>query len=208
MRATYLILILMFSVGIVLAEEGDPNTCAAIKNDVERLECFDLIFSKSVIVNDEDKSAEAVESAWHQRIDQSKIDDSKSVYLWTANVEPVSNEYGRNEPILLIIRCLENTTSMHFQFDRFFMADGQGAGRVTFRVDDREAFSLNLTESTDHRALGLWRGGVSIPFIKRIMDGDKLIVRARPYSGSFFTTSFNIAGLEEEVKPLREACHW
>ncbi|RYF35466.1 MAG: hypothetical protein EOO38_28875 [Cytophagaceae bacterium] len=88
------------------------------------------------------------------------------------------------------------------------MSSLQGAGRVTFRVDNQKAETKNFEESNDHEALGLWSGGSSIPWIKSLFGGDRMYVEATPYSESRISDFFPIAGLEESVTPLREACGW
>jgi type VI secretion system protein VasI len=218
MRAVTFLGVFFLSIGSVYAQNGKPEACALIPSDEVRLACYDKIFANesgedegapdSSDVEKEEPTPKDIVSSWVTRSTKSEIDDSQTVILRTRNIETVYNEYGREEPITLIIRCMENTTSMYLSFDRFFVADHQGAGDVTFRVDDNKAFTRSLRESTDNHALGLWRGGNAIPFVKRIMGGDKLVVRARPYSGSYFTTSFDIAGLDQAIQPLREACHW
>ena len=65
-----------------------------------------------------------------------------------------------------------------------------------------------MRESTDNRALGLWRGGESIPVIKSMLGKRRMIVRATPYGDSPFMAEFIIAGLDEEIEPLRNACSW
>jgi type VI secretion system protein VasI len=87
-------------------------------------------------------------------------------------------------------------------------SENNNYGDVTFRVDDQKARTVGFEESTNKRSLGLWRGGRSIPEIKRLFGGKKLIARMTPYSENPFTATFNITGLEEAIEPLRKACHW
>jgi type VI secretion system protein VasI len=79
---------------------------------------------------------------------------------------------------------------------------------VTYRLDDKPAKRKWFGESTDHKALGLWGGGNAIPFLKEIMAGQKLLVRATPWSDNAVTGEFSIIGLDEAIKPLRKACGW
>ena len=88
------------------------------------------------------------------------------------------------------------------------MADIQGKGRITYRLDSEDAARHTFRESNDNQALGLWSGGQAIPFIKGMLGHDRMLIRATPFSDSTVTGEFNIAGLDEAIKPLREACNW
>jgi len=81
-------------------------------------------------------------------------------------------------------------------------------GDIDYRVDTEKAKKVSGSASTDNKALGLWGGGKSIPVIKQMIGKEKIVVRMTPYSESPFTATFNIAGLAEAVKPLREECRW
>jgi type VI secretion system protein VasI len=87
------------------------------------------------------------------------------------------------------------------------MSDHQH-GKVIYRLDEKPAGEKNMRESTDHKALGLWNGGASIPFIKQMFSHEKLLIRATPHSESPVTATFAISGLENAIKPLRENCGW
>jgi type VI secretion system protein VasI len=65
-----------------------------------------------------------------------------------------------------------------------------------------------MEESTNNRSLGLWSGGRSIPVIKQMFGKKQMIARMRPFNENAFTVTFNISGLEEASKPLRNACGW
>lgn len=177
------------------------ESCAAIADNTRRLACYDMEYRPATTVS--------VSSKWDVSESVSRIDDSKSVTLYLTSDDTFPGKYSRGrESATLIVRCLENTTSAYFRFGDHFLADIEGYGRITYRIDDAEARTESFRESTDHKALGLWRGGQAIPFIKRMMEGDAMVVRATPYNESSITTTFTIAGLSDAVVPLREACGW
>lgn len=88
------------------------------------------------------------------------------------------------------------------------MSDYGSKGEITNRLDKEDAKSRDFTESNDNEALGLWHGGVAIPFVKELFGHDTLLVRATPYSESAVTMEFDISGTEVAATPLREACNW
>lgn len=44
--------------------------------------------------------------------------------------------------------------------------------------------------------------------IKDMMGKTEMVVRMTPYSESPFTATFQIAGLEKAIEPLRKECGW
>ena len=88
------------------------------------------------------------------------------------------------------------------------MADIQGYGTITYRIDDQPARKKEFGESTNNEVLGLWNGGTAIPFIKSLFGAETLRVRAMPFNESALETTFSVAGLTEEIGPLRKACGW
>ena len=108
----------------------------------------------------------------------------------------------------LNIRCMENVTTIYVDFDGDYMSDIAGRGVVTLRVDKSAATKHEMDVSTDNTSLGLWSGGRSIPVIKRMLDGDTLLVQAIPVSASPVLAEFPIHGLGAAIGPLREACKW
>lgn len=147
-------------------------------------------------------------TSWTTTAGKSEIDDSPTVFLRAVASSDVPARFGGRTKPVLVLRCLENTTSAYIRFDGLFMSDIDSYGRVTFRVDKNKATTNRLRVSTDNEALGLWSGGQSIPFIKSLFGGERLVVRATPYGESTITFEIPISGLSDEVKPLRQACNW
>ena len=191
--------------GILLAQasaQDDPKTCAAISDDARRLECFDLIFKKSSM------TTLAPKSDWIVKEEKSKIDDSTNVLLTVSSVEPIKNQYGVETNLDALIVCREKKTDFYIVFGGHFMSSIEGYGKVTFRLDKQPAFQRQMTESTDHKALGLWGGANAIPFIKSLFGGSDLFVRATPYNESAVSADFNVSGLKSAIAPLERACKW
>lgn len=125
-----------------------------------------------------------------------------------------SNEVGdcgwnNGSKISLVLRCHENTTSLYFVTGcRMTSGDYNDYGDISYRLDDDRARTVGGHESTNNRSLGLWTGGRSIPVIKQMFGKTQMVVRMTPYGENPFTATFDIAGLNEAISPLREACHW
>lgn len=65
-----------------------------------------------------------------------------------------------------------------------------------------------MDASTSNRALGHFSGGKAIPLIKRMLGKEQMLTRFTPFGESAVTANFPIKGVEEAIKPLREACKW
>lgn len=192
---------------------SEASDCHMFTSDTVRLGCYDKAtgFSAEVTSEPEDASDEKpkpkVPSKWSVSTKKSDLDDSTNVYLALTSDDYIRGRFGESGPMILNINCRENTTRLYIIFNGMFMSDYQ-YGTVTYRLDNKKAAKKRMQESTDHEALGLWNGGASIPFIKKMFGHEKMLVQATPYNESAVKATFTIAGIEEEIKPLREACNW
>lgn len=174
--------------------------CAQVADDRLRLECYDLEYRKTAEIT--------TESEWSVREEVSRVDDSRNVFLTVSSKEAVRSPFGRPASAELHIQCRENTTLLFVVLGGNFLSDIQGYGEVTYRIDTKPASRINMTVSTDNKALGLWSGGKSIPFIRSLFESSNLLIRITPYNQSAITVDFPTQGIEEAVKPLRSACKW
>ena len=202
----FLLAVLIFwsiAISTGVSNASEATDCAKISDPDDRLNCYDEIFRVTA------PSPEIVTGIgkWSVSSTTSKIDDSKNVYLRLDANDTVRGRYGDRVRVSITVACTENTTMIYFDFGGHHMSDYQ-YGTITYRVDDKKARKKRFRESTDNEALGLWNGGSSIPFLKSIMSGKSLLVRATPYGESAIDSVFEISGLQNALKPLREACHW
>ncbi|AQS50748.1 hypothetical protein PAEH1_02780 [Paenalcaligenes hominis] len=212
MRTSVLLLAASLSFSVSAQTPDDLIRCSVASDSTERLKCFDGLASKEQARRDEaakkDLSAPKSTGDWRVQIDQSPIDDSKTVVLVSKTKDTIPGRFKEVSSPSLVLRCLRNTTSAYINFDGHHMADIQGYGKITFRVDKNKAFSRNTDVSTDNKALGFWSGGTAIPFIKQLLGGETLLIQATPFSESPITFTIDISGIDEAVKPLRETCGW
>lgn len=199
MRATFVLSAAMW-LTLTLPGAADPAACAAMAEPNLRLGCYDDLF-RTV-------TAPEVPGAWSVQVDKSQLDDSTSVYVSLESIEPLRAKFGPPEPARLLLRCKEKVTVAFFVFGGHFMSDNRGGGRIDYRIDTAAAKHRSFGESNDNKALGLWSGKTAIPFLKELMTGQSLYVRATPFNDSMVEAVFPIAGMEAAIKPLREACGW
>lgn len=183
--------------------EVELAQCAEIENALERGQCYDALVERLELAPKAQHSRPS--GHWKQRVDKSKFDDSKSVYLHVdADEEIQIGRYDVVQPILLM-RCHENTTAIFISFDHFLGSDDIA---IEYRIDREKTRSAVWYISSNHNSIGLWRGRTSIPFIRRLFGKDRILIRLTPYGDSPVTASFTVTGLRSAIGELAEACRW
>ncbi len=196
-------LIFNFVCHLTVDAQSSGESCAQISDDDRRLGCYDSIFNQTST----ERSAED-RGKWIVREETSKLDDTANVHLLLISEDKHRDRFGGSTSSSISIACRENATSLWVRFADEFMSDNAGGGRVTYRIDEARAQTKNFRESNNNQALGLWNGGSSVPFIKSFLDAETLLLRATPFSASSVTATFDVRGLAQAIKPLRDACSW
>ncbi|HGG03962.1 MAG TPA: hypothetical protein ENK28_00745 [Aliiroseovarius sp.] len=146
--------------------------------------------------------------SWDVKTSTSALDDSQTVILRQVADRKVTDKFGNGDYPVMIIRCLENTTSIYIVAGGHFLSDHQGYGLVEYRLDQGAKRQIEMKASTDNTALGLWRGRSAIPFLKSLFDKEIIVMRITPLSKAPAEFSFDIGGLSEAIVPLRNSCNW
>jgi len=144
---------------------------------------------------------------WTVTTEASKIDDSENVLASIAADYPAYDRFGRPKHFSFHVTCREGRTDVFIVFDDLFMSSHQSYGDVTLRIDKEKARVVQMFESTDHKALGLWRGN-GIRLLKSMVGKSKLLVVATPYSESSVDTTFSLQGFDKAIAEVRRACRW
>ena len=209
MRLSLVFFFLFTSFGFcqsIYAATGEE--CAKNDNDAERLACYDNIFKSDQKAAKTEPQADEKEKGWYVWKSQSKIDDSVSDLIILLSDNLVNQRAGKLGYGTIGIKCHQKTTTITFSAGKIFLIDDDDYGRVTYRLDKEKAKIKQMDVSNDNETLGLWSGSKSIPLIKEMFGHDKMIVQITPYRETPVTMEFTIKGLEEAIKPLREACGW
>jgi len=170
-----------------------------------------LLYLDKAIQTCSSDNKNVIESEWIKSIDISAMTDDKSVYLSLSGTS-FRNAYGQSQTPSLHIRCLEEKTSFYINWGEYLGDDDDDVYStkkyMRSRLDKDKPIRKLYSVSTDNEALGLWRGNNSIPFIKTMFGKEKMVAQVTPYGESGRETVFNIYGLEQEIKELRDACGW
>ena len=203
MRIVLAALFFAFATAAVANENKEAMECARIDDSLRRLLCFDRLFPRL----DEDQAAEANPDAgpveqWVVEEERSPIDDSPKV---TAGLAPkeVSSTGIRDGSMFLIMRCSENTTSVIFSTDMFMLNETVA---VTTRFGKEPATTTQWGRSTNYQAVGLWSGSQAIPFIRRLVNHETLVVRIQDRDQ--LNAEFELGNVREVAQKIADACNW
>lgn len=194
----------MFLLCIYPVISAAQEECVSIKDDSQRLACYDTANGNLV-----QEIQSAAFGKWSKSTDVSPMTDEKTVFLVLESDDFIPDRFGRGAgPVTMYLRCKENTTSAFFVFNGNFMSDVQGYGRIEYRLDEQSMTSVNTDASTSNEVLGLWSGRRSIPFIKRMIGSERMVLRATPFNESAITVTFDTRGLQDALVELRDTCNW
>lgn len=164
--------------------------CAAIENSIERLAAYDSLASRIGVaqpITDSRKTA----GRWILSTDISPIDDTKTFTLLLA-----ANEDEKGSPCI-IIRLKEGKFELFINYSEYL---GLDETRVTTRIDKNPPEDRLWSISTDRKAI--FFPGDDLKFVESLLPAKNLVVRLIPYGESPVTTSFDLTGLPEAIKPI------
>lgn len=113
-----------------------------------------------------------------------------------------ANAFGN--AITLVIRCSNGDTELYAVWGDYLGSDTLVS--VDTRVGDDEVSHDLWSSSTDNTATFYW--GDVVPFVRRLMAADRLVLKTTPYNASPVTAVFDLAGMENALANVREACDW
>ena len=181
-----------------------PVECANIDIDLDRLACYDREVGRIPKI-----TALPGKGAWVVRSEKSVLTDRIEVFMSVRSDENVVCGWNKGARVNLTLRCMDNTTALIFDTGcHMTSSEYNSHGDVTYRIDAEKARSVSMVESTDNRSLGLWSGGKAIPMIKQMLGKSRVVARMTPYGENPITATFPVSGLEDAIKPLRQACDW
>lgn len=105
---------------------------------------------------------------------------------------------------LVFLRCIDSHTYVSFQFNGCTFPSQHVQGSIVTYGAGEEFFTFVAEDG----AFGLHGDEVTVPLISNMIDGPSILVTALPARGPQQTIKFRMAGLEEFLPVLSDACHW
>lgn len=112
------------------------------------------------------------------------------------------------QPAHLAVWCDNNTTSVTLMLGGWFVSDASEFGIVDYRIDGGEPKTIKMEADQTNVMLMIYGGKRSIPFVKSLLGNENLLVRATPFREQPIDMKFALTGIDDAVKPIREACTW
>lgn len=183
----------LLALGLMSAQASE---CLSISDNNSRLECYDNENAYKPATPEKEEIGK-----WEISIDVSPIDDSQRVLLMVDANERVGRSFMASRPTL-VMRCESNKTELFIDWGSFITTSTTA---VTTRIDNEKAATNNWEMSSDNQASFAPN---SISLVKKLTGKDTLLARITPYGENPYTVTFDITGLDNAIKPLREACNW
>lgn len=174
--------------------------CAVIEGDLERLEAYDSlaqllgVASPKVVYPDIKGTGK-----WTSSKEINPIDDTVTI-TFILNSDSGKSTYGK--AIYLVLRYKSKKTEVYIGWSSYLGSEAQ----VLTRIGDEKAITQTWSLSTNSQATFYPKD--DIEFIKKLMNVDKFVAQATPYSESPITAVFDVKGLKKAVEQFNDILGW
>lgn len=141
---------------------------------------------------------------WQNNSKQSDFTDTQTVTILLDADSPVTGWLDTQTPTL-VIRCKENEFEIYIVVGMQFDVETglSDESTIRFRFDKGTAFEMVAGQSTDGEAVFINNPRV---FLSKMVNANTLVFGFTPFNASPVSTTFDLTGLSNAVKPVLEAC--
>jgi type VI secretion system protein VasI len=142
---------------------------------------------------------------WKVERSKDKLRGTPIVVVSQTSADTVEMADGRKFYGDLVFRCRDNATNVMVFFK---LPVGLYYTPISYRIDDKPVVSTIWHSGTTLGTVGIFSGANAITFIKGLLGGKALIIRAQPRAALETTFTFSLEGLKEAIEPVRQTCGW
>lgn len=166
--------------------------CRTLKDDNQRLKCFDDLF----VEKEKNKTGDAadIEKTWTINESKSPLDDSPQVDAMLASSHGDSTLY---------LRCREKKTEAIFSGSGYLGSNR--SIKVVVRIGDGKLIQTSWSGSTT--GTGAFAPS-AVQFIRALPDNEKMFIRAFGYDGRQVDGEFKLGKVSEIRARISAACDW
>jgi Type VI secretion system VasI, EvfG, VC_A0118 len=169
--------------------------CRQIKNDAERLKCYDgLDTPSSSATGGQAESEQGANGAWAVREEKSPLDDSPVISAQLPSTDGKAS---------LLMRCKDGKTEV--AVNKWGFTKCGDKVRVIYRIDQGQAVDSPWNA---HSSCYLAIAPSPIPFIRALTDQGKVYFRMWDHHDVPHEALFNLGDLSAVRSRLAEACNW
>jgi len=209
LRTSILLLVpLVFAHGYAAGSEANLRErivfCANHADDTDRLRCFNtLSFDVDAHSPTSNQKSDWITWSLYQQI--SPIDSNLTVNI---HIDATKKLYKIDSLPQLWIWCDQDVTSIYFDYNYTLFNEGDYIWNIGVRIDDGDLEWWELKVSSTQDSVGLWDGRSSIPFIRKLISANRLLVALSPEGLGEQISIFPLNGLHNAISPIQSACHW
>jgi hypothetical protein len=171
--------------------------CKLVKNDAERLQCYDKALNVTVRSFHTGETTSAEVQDWHITESKSAVDNSPQIAAVLESAEKAA---------ALVLRCHEKTTDAFINARTYLGA--AGALPVTYRINNDKAIETKWAPSKEGAAAFIPMQRMAIIFINSLPDNGTLRVRLGDFQGDMENLTFNLGPVSAVRGRLASACGW
>lgn len=218
MKSLLMVLLMMFAAKVAVGQNESLSNlmqCTAIKQDLDRLACFDSLLSTdpalakgSLLADDslltKSSAKPQVETSirqqgrWEIREKTNPADGVKQISIL---LDADFGQSSEGENISMVLRCRANLTDMYI-----IWGDPLSSERVPVVV---KLGNANIETELWERSKSLKTSFREKPthLLRAMMLYEKVVFQVK-IDQDPITAVFDISGLSEAIRPIRELCNW
>ena len=195
----YLFIVLLVGVCFGQIKNSELEKCANIKDEMERLACYDEISYRHDLVKLEKVNSNIDgKGKWSINISENPLDDSKTTML-SLYANSGANYLG--EKPMLGIRCKSGELSIMISWETFLNNDDV---LLTTRLGNNKAIKelwgiSSSLKTSFHPA--------PYDFFDKLIHEQKYVAKVTPYNSTPITAVFDLSGISKISKAISESCN-